>query len=126
MADTVTSQTNFDGSKYCVMKFTNVSDGTGESAVTKVDVSALSPAANEVVIEEIIYTIFGMSVQFLWDANTDVEILTLNQGQDSFKFKDIGGLKNNAGEGKTGDIKFSTIAASSNDSYSIILKMRKK
>ena len=26
----------------CIMKFTNVSDGSGESAVAKVDVSALS------------------------------------------------------------------------------------
>ena len=42
MADAVTSQTIIDGSKTAVLKFTNVSDGTGESAVTKVDVSALS------------------------------------------------------------------------------------
>ena len=42
MADAVTSQTIIDGSKTAVLKFTNVSDGSGESAVTKVDVSALS------------------------------------------------------------------------------------
>jgi hypothetical protein len=36
MADTVTSQTILDGERNCVMKFTNVSDGTGESAVAKV------------------------------------------------------------------------------------------
>ena len=41
MADAVTSQTLIDGPTHAVMKFTNVSDGTGESAVTKVDVSAL-------------------------------------------------------------------------------------
>ena len=40
MADAVTSQTIIDGERNCVMKFTNVSDGTGESAVAKVDVSA--------------------------------------------------------------------------------------
>jgi hypothetical protein len=33
MADTVTSQTIQDGQRKAVMKFTNVSDGTGESAV---------------------------------------------------------------------------------------------
>ena len=32
MADAVTSQTLIDGGKQVVMKFTNVSDGTGESA----------------------------------------------------------------------------------------------
>ena len=39
MADAVTSQTIIDGEKKVVMKFTNVSDGSGESAVAKVDVS---------------------------------------------------------------------------------------
>ena len=42
MADAVTSQTIIDGPKTAVLKFTNVSDGTGESAVKKVDVSALA------------------------------------------------------------------------------------
>ena len=32
MADTVTSQTIQDGERVAVLKFTNVSDGTGESA----------------------------------------------------------------------------------------------
>ena len=41
MADAVTSQTIIDGSKTAVLKFTNISDGTGESDVVKVDVSAL-------------------------------------------------------------------------------------
>jgi len=42
MADAVTSQVVFDGTRTAVMKFTNISDGTGETAVLKVDVSALS------------------------------------------------------------------------------------
>ena len=42
MADAVTSQTIIDGERNCIMKFTNVSDGSGESAVAKVDVSALA------------------------------------------------------------------------------------
>ena len=46
MADAVTSQTFIDGPKHAVIKFTNVSDGSGESAVTKVDVSALATSAD--------------------------------------------------------------------------------
>ena len=42
MADAVTSQTLVDGDKTAVLKFTNISDGSGESAVKKVDVSALA------------------------------------------------------------------------------------
>ena len=41
MADAVTSQTIFDGDKKVIQKFTNISDGTGESEVKKVDVSAM-------------------------------------------------------------------------------------
>ena len=40
MADAVTSQTLSDGDRTAVMKFTNISDGSGESSVKKVDVSA--------------------------------------------------------------------------------------
>ena len=42
MADVVTSQTIQDGQKTAILKFTNVSDGSGEAAVKKVDVSALN------------------------------------------------------------------------------------
>ena len=35
MADTVLSQTIQDGERTAVMRFTNVSDGSGESAVKK-------------------------------------------------------------------------------------------
>ncbi len=42
MADAVTSQTLVDGHQTAVFKFTNISDGSGESAVKKVDVSALA------------------------------------------------------------------------------------
>ena len=41
MADVVTSQKLIDGARTTVMAFTNVSDGSGESAVAKVDASAL-------------------------------------------------------------------------------------
>ncbi len=48
MADAVTSQTIGDevGAKNILVKLTNISDGTGESTVTKVDVSALAKDSN--------------------------------------------------------------------------------
>jgi len=42
MADAVASQTIFDGERTAIMKFTDISDGTGENKVVKVDVSAQS------------------------------------------------------------------------------------
>jgi len=40
-------------------------------------------------------------------------------------FQDFGGLSNNAGSGKTGDILFTTKGHSSGDTYSIVLEMIK-
>lgn len=130
MADAVNSQTLFDGLSQAVMKFNNVSDGTGETAVLKVDVSAL--AANNVGkectgvdIRRIVASVNGMSVNILWDATTDVNAFILSPGMYAFDFDSSAILRNNAGAGKTGDILFSTIGASSGDTYSITLEMIK-
>lgn len=124
MADATTSQILVDGDRNVVMKFTNVSDGTGEAAVLKVDVSTLAGAPDSVKIERIDYDIFGMAVNILWDATTDVTgIVLANHG--TLDFCEFGGLINNAGTGKTGDILFTTIGHSANDTYSIVLHMKK-
>lgn len=130
MADAVTSQTLFDGAKRAIMKFTNISDGTGESAVLKVDVSALTSyngaLCSSVSIERIEAVTIGMGVDILWDATTDALCTTL--GQDSFftfDFTRFSGLTNNAGAGKTGDVMFTTIGASAGDRYTIVLEMLK-
>lgn len=124
MADTVSSQTLIDGDKNVVVKFTNLSDGTGEAAVLKVDVSALNGAPSRVTIEKIHYSVFGMVVTLLWDATTDVRIVDL-QGDGHMDLKCFGGLYNNGGAGVTGDILLTTTGHSLNDSYSIILEMKK-
>lgn len=132
MADAVTSQTIIDGPKNAVMKFTNVSDGSGESAVTKVDVSALSNSANGdtctgVVIERLWWQCIGMKVQILWDATSDQFCIELGENQSgNHDYTVFGGLPNNAGSGKTGDLNFTTVGASSADTYTIIMHMRKE
>ena len=130
MADAVNSQTLFDGDSQAVMKFNNVSDGTGESAVLKVDVSALKAnylgkTCTGVSIRKITAMISGMSVNVLWDADTDVSAVVLAPGMYTLNFDDTAILGNNAGTGKTGDILFTTVGASSGDTYSIILEMIK-
>ena len=136
MADAVTSQTLIDGDRYAVMKFTNISDGSGESAVTKVDVSALQPLASNtaaqktctgVAIERIWWQCIGMKVRILFDASSDVMAIELGENQSgSHDYYIFGGLTNNAGGGKTGDINFTTVGLTSADTYSIILYMRKE
>ena len=131
MADAVTTQTISDGERNCVMKFTNVSDGTGESAVAKVDVSALASnaagvACSEVRVMRVSHAIVGMSVQMFLDATSNVLLMELAESSNGhMDFKDFGGLPNNAGSGKTGDILFTTKGHSSGDTYSIVLEMVK-
>ena len=126
MADAVTSQTLVDGAKNTVMKFTNISDGTGEAAVLKVDVSTLSGAPSRVRIKRITYCTAGMGVDILWDATTDVLVWHLpTDNSDTLDFTEIGGLQNNAGAGITGDIMFTTVGHTAADRYSILLEMIK-
>lgn len=131
MADAVASQTLFDGERMAIMKFTDISDGTGENKVLKVDVSALTPSAsggvcNGVTITKIHASTHGMEVQIYWDATTDVLCWTVPQNsQYTWDWEKIGGLINNAGAGKTGDVLFSTVDATNGDMYSIVLEMVK-
>ena len=132
MADTVASQTIDDGPRYAVIKLTNVSDGTGESAVTKVDVSGLASSANGVActgatIQKIWWQCTGMKVSILFDATSDVLAIQLGENQSGYHdYTSFGGLTNNAGSGKTGDIKFTTVGHSSGDTYTIILYLKKE
>ena len=132
MADTVASQTIDDGPKYAVIKLTNISDGTGESAVTKVDVSGLASSANGVActgatIQKIWWQCTGMKVSILFDATSDVLAIQLGDNQSGYHdYTSFGGLTNNAGSGKTGDIKFTTVGHSSGDTYTIILYLKKE
>jgi len=131
MADAVASQTLIDGDRVAIMKFTNISDSTGETGVVKVDVSALSAPAGKVCstvsIDRIYASTVGMGVDILWDATADVVTMTLGPDQFyEYKFDDIGGLWNNAGAGKTGDVLFTTVGAAAGDRYTIILYLSKK
>jgi hypothetical protein len=123
MADTVTTQTLVSNRRRLVLKITNQSDGTGESAVNKVDVSAFG--CTRVRIRKINYSVGGMRVSLHWAATTPVEIITLQPGEGNLCFDKFGGLVNNAGTGITGDITLTTNGATAGDSYSIILDMTK-
>lgn len=128
MVDTVASQTILDGERLVIQKFTNISDGTGETAVVKVDVSALNPnsfgiACNGVKLNKIYATTHGMEVRILFDATTDVFAWMIPQNTNYLMdFSSFGGIPNNAGAGVTGDVLFTTADASSGDMYTIVLE----
>lgn len=128
MADAVTSQTILDGERLFIGKFTNISDGTGETGVVKIDVSTLSPnasglACNGVKINKIWAQTYGMGVDILWDADTDLICETIPENQFYLMdYSSFGGLPNNAGKGKTGDVLFTTVGAAIGDRYTIVIE----
>jgi len=132
MADAVATQTIIDGSKTAVLKFTNVSDGSGEDGVVKVDVSALSnnslgQTCTGATIEKIWWQCIGMKVQVLFDATTNVFCIELGENQSGHHdYTDFGGLPNNSGSGKTGDIVFTTVGHTSADTYTVIMQVKKE
>ena len=133
MADAVTSTTIQDGNRIAVIQLTNTSDGTGESAVTKVDVSALATntangqACTGVKLGRIVYSTFGMSARLLWVADTNTVCWDLNSDYaDSEDFSEFGGILNTAAaSGKTGDIALTTTGHTSGDTYVIVLTLIK-
>ena len=131
MADAVTSQTIQDGERKAVLKFTNISDGTGEAAVKKIDVSALSAnsagaACTEVAVAKIWWQCVGMGVELLNDADADTLIIGLSPDSNGYHdYSDFSGIPNNAGDGKTGDVMFTTIGASNTDTYTVIIEVLK-
>jgi len=133
MADAVTSTTLSDSDRSAVIQLTNTSDGTGESAVTKVDVSGLATRSTDgatctgVRLAKIVYSTFGMSVKLLWHASTNTICWDLNSDYTTDEdFTEFGGIRNTAAaSGKTGDIKLTTTGHTSGDSYVIVLTLYK-
>ena len=139
MADAVTSQTLVDtsGTK-TVMKFTNISDGSGETLVTKMDASALTfmtEDANRTLakIYWAINTTNGKSgVEISWagsgtsSADATIGFFSGTGFHDYF----IAGnsIPNNAtltaNTSPAGDILFSTKGFVAGDNYTIILEVR--
>jgi hypothetical protein len=130
MADAVNTTVIYQDTVRYVVKITNLSDGTGETAVTKVDKSTLTGPnglePTELVVECIDADVAGMQVYLYADHTTDVPIARIGGlGRYKRDFRKTGGLST-AGAGDTGDILLTTNGHSSGDSYDITLYLRKK
>jgi hypothetical protein len=135
MADVVTSQTIVDtaGTK-TVMNFTNMSDGSGETLVTKMDASALTFMTEDgtkslAKIWWAINTTNGKSgVELLW-AGTTNSTIGFFSGTGYHDYYTAGNaIPNNAtltaNTSPAGDILISTKGFVAGDNYTIILEVR--
>jgi hypothetical protein len=112
-------------------RFTNISDGTGESAVAKITLSSLigpqNIAPTAVKIREILYNIQGFSsVRILFDHTTDDVAAVLPAGTGYMDFTGLNGLMDPRSAGATGNILFTTVGASATATYDITLVVELK
>jgi hypothetical protein len=130
MTDTVDTIVVTNTRRKYAVRLTNRSDSTGESAVVKVDKSALTgPDGTEpskLVLEEAEWNVQGFSyVTLLWDHTTDDEMAVLS-GSGYKDYRDFGGLVDPGSAGGTGDVLLTTTGATATSSYDIFLVFRKK
>lgn len=131
MSDATTVEYVYNGQRRKVVHLTNISDGTGESAAVKVDLSAITFNNGQVpsysTVDMIDYNIQGMSsVRLLWDHTTDDEIAVLPAGQGTIDFNAIGGKTDPRSTGGTGDILLTTNGQASGGTYDITIYLRPK
>lgn len=101
-----------------VFVFLNASDGTAESAVQKIDISALPGAPTKVKISKMKWSVAGMAVKVYFDHTTDDLVAVLSgDGEISQPIEDP------ASAGGTGDILFTTVGAVANSSYMIEMEV---
>ena len=130
MADTVTTQTIADtsGVKY-VIKLTNISDGSGEILVKKIDASETTFMSEdgERRLARVYYSINASDnksgVELVWDGETNATALFLS-GQGFMDFRTDGNSFKNNAITPTGDVLLSTKNFAKGDNYSIIVEFR--
>ena len=130
MADTVTTQTIADtsGIKF-VVKMTNVSDGTGETNVVKVDASALTfmTEDGERKISKIFWSVNTQSgksaVELIWDGATNATAVSMS-GQGFWDLRADGNEIVNNATTPTGDVLLSTKNFANGDNYTILVVFR--
>jgi hypothetical protein len=136
MADITTSTKINENTREVVYAFQyQYVDGGNESAVSKIDVSGLEKSANGdtcagIRIVEVWWVINAMTVEVLADADTDIIVLHLDEGQSGYQdFSRFGGLPTSSSYGAsgTGDIKFTTTGAgAAGDAYQIVIRAIKE
>tara|TARA_B100001029_G_scaffold151848_1_gene134572 strand:- start:4863 stop:5255 length:393 start_codon:yes stop_codon:yes gene_type:complete len=130
MADIVSTQVLSDtsGVKY-VAKLTNISDGSGESLVKKIDASSATFMTEDGSrkIAKIWWSVnttkSNASVELVWDGETNATAMLLN-GQGYWDLRTAGNEIINNATTPTGDVLLSTRDFVVGDNYTILVEFR--
>ena len=129
MTTTVATQTILDGDRLVIQKFTGIQiDATGETNVIKIQPSTLAKnnygaACTGVQIQKIWASTHGLEIEMFWEASSNVFCWLVPQNTTYIQdFCDFGGLTNNAGTGKTGNLMFTTLDGTAGDAYTVVIE----
>lgn len=134
MANTITNSNIFKGTRQVVKYFTLSSDGTNETNTILYDSDLDAPSGATDTLDSSILEIQAFAnvastarVYLSWDATTKVVALGIpvTSGPWMTSFRKHGGLQNQGGAGKTGDILITTTGLASGDVITIVLTVRR-
>jgi len=129
MANTITSQTIVDGTKNLIVKIDILGDASGEETATViVDASTFTPAYTDCSLVGIHATLVGFTARLYWDATANVPLFSIADYEVNLTTQEVrrfGGLPNNAGAGKTGDVLMTTAGLGAADHGTLILEFEK-
>lgn len=133
MADAVDIRILRSGGKRYIIHMTGISDGTGESAVVKVNLSALLTVDYPPLVptySSVDYVQWGIqgfsSVRLFWDHTIDDTIVLMPAGWGVADFFPVGGLVDPRSAGGTGNIILTSAGAVAGATYDITLWTRLK
>jgi hypothetical protein len=128
MADVVTVQTLRDDRNNYVVKMTNISDGTGETNIKKVDITSLVgyQAGARLSLRRVDWSLDAGTVELKWEgANTaSHKTIVTCSGANELDILDAAAIPNNA-TGATGSVLLSTRGFTSSSHYTLIAQFRK-
>ena len=136
MSDESQITVRFDGNLRHQVTLTGLSDGTGETGSTKVDIGNLRMSGGQagasplvpgtLVVEKIEWDLQGYTyINLYWDTDEDNYIAHLAPGSGEISLGDVGLVDPARGQAN-GNINLTSVGADSGDTYTISLWLRKK
>ena len=120
----------FSGNRRVIVRLSGVSDGTGETGVTKIRLSDLrinGKAPTRSAAEWIQFSASGMVVLLYWDRSPAAEIYRVSSDDSgSIDWTQFGGKVDPGGDDRTGDVLITTTETDNGDTYDITLCLRLK
>ena len=123
MPNTINIQTLLDGSINTIIKVDIIGDGSGDETKTVIfDASAYHNVTIEKRLYKIEYELNGFNCFLEWDATTDAQLITIEEGHhEHVCWEWIGGYSNGYFAGRNGDILLTTNNLGDGDRGYIIL-----